>query len=112
MNQPFGWEIEKSGVKTRLSQHTVLPVKADLLLGPDSSLEMDSGIDNQSYSPTEVYALTWHDDVSHIIYMLPCSAYFRHHICHLLSLDMFCNATCLVSIYIRELCSLMSFSQP
>lgn len=49
------------------------------------------------YSP-KVFALTWHDDVSHIMHMLPCSAYFRHHICHLLSLDMFCNATCLVSI--------------
>ena len=76
MNQPFGWEIEKSGVKTRPSEQTVLPVEADLLLGPDSSSEMDSETDDQSYSPTEVYALTWHDDVSHIMHMLPCSAYF------------------------------------
>src|SRR3989337_2690814 len=48
--------------------------------------------------PPKLFALTWHDDVSHIMHMLPCSAYFRHHICHLHSLDMFCNATCLVSI--------------
>src|SRR3954471_3800947 len=48
--------------------------------------------------PPKVFALPGHDDVSHIMHMLPCSAYFRHHICHLLSLDTFCNATCLVSI--------------
>ena len=52
VNQPFGWEIEKSGVKTRPSAQTVLPVEADLLLGPDSSSEMDSETDDQSYSPT------------------------------------------------------------
>ena len=86
--------MEKSRVKTRPSEQTVLPVEADLLLGPDSFLEIDSETDDQSYSPTEVYALTWHDDVGHSMHMLPCSAYFRHHICHLLSLDMFCNATC------------------
>ena len=50
--------MEKSGVKTRPLEQTVLPVEADLLLGPDSSLEMDSETDDQSYSPTEVYALT------------------------------------------------------
>jgi hypothetical protein len=33
------------------------------------------------------------------MHMAPCIAYFTHHICHLLSLDMFCvNAICLVSI--------------
>ena len=58
MNQPFGWEMEKSGVKTRPSEQTVLPIEADLLLGPDRSLEMDSETDDQSYSPTEVYTLT------------------------------------------------------
>ena len=51
--QPFGWEMEKSGVKTRPSEQTVLPVEADLLLGPDSSSKMDSETDDQSYSPTE-----------------------------------------------------------
>ena len=40
------------------SEQTMLPVKADLLLGPNSSSEMDLGTDDQSYSPTEVYALT------------------------------------------------------
>ena len=35
-----------------------------------------------------------------------CSAYFRHHICHLRSLDMFCNATYLVSNYhVCEFCN-------
>ena len=90
--------MEKSGVKTRSSEQIVLHVEEDLLLGPDSSLEMDSETDDQSYSPTEVYAITWHGYTAHIMHMLPCSAYFGHHICHLLSLDMFCNATCLVSI--------------
>ena len=46
MNQPFGWEMKKSGVKTRPSEQTVLPVEEDLLLGPDSSSEMDSEIDD------------------------------------------------------------------
>ena len=59
--------MEKSGVKTRPSEQTVLPVEADLLLGPDSSSEMDSETADQSYSPTEVYALTWHDYTAHII---------------------------------------------
>ena len=52
--------MEKSGVKTRPLEQTVLPVEADLLLDPDSSLEMVSETDDQSYSPTEEYALTWH----------------------------------------------------
>lgn len=60
--------------------------------------EADSDAAGHSYLAPKVFALTWHDDVSHIMHMLPCSAYFRHHICHLLSLDMFCNATYLVSI--------------
>ena len=74
MNQPFGWEIEKSGVKTRPSEHTVLHVEADLLLGPDSSSEIYSETDDQSYSPTEVYALTWHGYTAHIMHMMSCIA--------------------------------------
>ena len=64
--------MEKSGVKTRPSEQTVLPVEADLLLGPDSSSEMDSETDDQSYSPTEVYALTRHDYTAHIMHMVSC----------------------------------------
>ena len=74
MNQPFGWEIEKSGVKTRPSQQTVLPVEADLLLDPDRSSEMDLETNDQSYSPTEVYALTWHGYTAHIMHMMSCIA--------------------------------------
>ena len=62
--------MEKSGVKTRPSEQTVLPVEADLLLGPDSSSEMDSKTDDQSYSPTEVYALTCHVYTAHIMHMV------------------------------------------
>ena len=66
--------MEKSGVKTRPSEQTVLPVEADLLLGPDSSSEMDSEIDDWSYSPTEVYSLTWHGYTAHIMHMVSCIA--------------------------------------
>ena len=68
--QPF--ELEQvmpasSGLKTRSTNKIVLPVEADLLLGPDSSSEMDSETNDQSYSPTEVYALTWHGYTAHIM---------------------------------------------
>ena len=66
--------MEKSGVKTRSSEQTVLPVKEDLLLGPGSSPEMDLETDYQSYSPTEVYALTWHGYTAHIMPMVSCIA--------------------------------------
>jgi hypothetical protein len=66
--------MEKSGVKTRSSAQTVLPVEVDLLLGLDSTLEMDSETDDQSYSPTEVYALTWHGYTAHIMHMVSCIA--------------------------------------
>ena len=46
MNQPFEWVMEKSRVETRSSEQIVLPVEADLLLGPDSSSEMDLEIDD------------------------------------------------------------------
>ena len=74
VNQPFGWEMEKSGVKTRPSEQIVLPVEADLLLGLDSSPEMDSEIDDQYYSPTKVYALTWHNYTAHIMHTVSCIA--------------------------------------
>ena len=74
MNQPFEWVMEKSGVKTRSSEKTVLPVEVDLLLDPDDSSQMDSETDDQSYSPTEVYALTWHSYTAHIMHMVSCIA--------------------------------------
>ena len=75
--QPF--ELERvmpvsSGLKTRSSNKTVLPVEADLLLGPDSSSKMDLETDDQSYSPTEVYALTWHGYTAHIMHTVSCIA--------------------------------------
>ena len=74
MNQPFEWVMEKSGVKTRSLEQRVLLVEADLLLGLDSSSEMDSETDDQSYSPTEVYAQTWHNYTAHIMHMVSCIA--------------------------------------
>ena len=64
--------MEKSGVKTRSLEQKVRLVEADLLLGPNSSSEMDSETDDQSYSPTEVYALTWHGYTAHIMHMVSC----------------------------------------
>ena len=72
VNQPFEWVMEKFGVKRRCSEQTVLPVEADLLLGPDSSSEMDSETDDQPYSPTKVYALNWHGSTTHIMHMVSC----------------------------------------
>ena len=66
--------MEKSGVKTRPSEQTMLPIEADLLLGPDSSSEMDLETDDQSYSPTEVYALTWPSYTAHIMHTVSCIA--------------------------------------
>ena len=72
VNQPFEWVMEKSGVKTRSSEQTVLPIEADILLVTNSSSEMDSETDDQSYSPTVWYALTWHGYTAHIMHMVSC----------------------------------------
>lgn len=83
----------KSGVKTRSSEQSVLPVDADFLLVTDSSSEEDSERDDQSYPPPEVHALTWLGYIAHIMHMVSCMP------CHLLRLDMLCvNASCLLSI--------------
>ena len=75
--QPFELEgvmVVSKGAKTRSSQQTVLPVDADLLLDLDSSSEMDSEAGDRSYSPTEVYALTWHGYTAHIMHTVSCIA--------------------------------------
>ena len=65
----------------------------------DNCSEWDSEGADQSSLPPEVFALTWHADVGHIMHMTPRIAYFIHLICHQLSLDLLCvNATYLVSI--------------
>ena len=51
VHQPFESVMGKSGVKTRSSEQSVLPVDADFLLVIDSSSEEDSEIDDQSYPP-------------------------------------------------------------
>ena len=99
VHQPFESFMGKSGVKTRSSEQSVLPVDADFLLVTDSSSEEDSETDDQPYIPPEVFALTWHVYVGHIMHMAPRITYIIHLICHQLSLDLLCvNATCLVSI--------------
>ena len=74
VHQPFESVMGKSGVKTRSSEQSVLPVDADFLLVTDSSSEEDSERDDQSYSPTEVYALTWHGYTAHIMHTVSCIA--------------------------------------
>ena len=51
VHQPFELVMGKSGVKTRSSEQSVLPVDADFLLVTDSSSEEDSERDDQSYPP-------------------------------------------------------------
>ena len=46
MHQPFESVMGKSGVKTRSSEQSVLPVDADFLLVIDSSSEEDSERDD------------------------------------------------------------------
>ena len=66
--------MEKIWSENKAFRVDMIPVEADLLLGPDSSSEMDSETDDQSYSPTEVYALTWHCSTAHIMHMVSCIA--------------------------------------
>jgi hypothetical protein len=49
--QPFELVMEKSGVKTRSLEQTMLPVEADISLVTDISSEEDSETDDQSHSP-------------------------------------------------------------
>ena len=74
VHQPFDTVMEKSGVKTRSSEQTVLSDKAHILLVTDSSSEEDSETDGQSYFPSKVYALTWQGYITHIMHMVSCIA--------------------------------------
>ena len=64
----------KSGVKTRSSEQSVLPVDVDFLLVIDSSSEEDSERDDQSYIPPEVYDLSCNVYISHMMHMVSCIA--------------------------------------
>ena len=71
MHQPFNTVMEKSRVKTRSSEQTMLSDEVHISLVTDSSSEEDSETDDQSYSPHhEVYALTWQGYVAHIMRMV------------------------------------------
>ena len=70
VHQPFDTVMENSGVKTRSSEQTMLSDEAHISLVTDSSSEEDSETDDQSYSPPEVYALTWQGYVAHIMRMV------------------------------------------
>ena len=74
VHQPFDTVMANSGVKTRSSEQTMLSDEAHISLVTDSSSEEDSETDDQSYSPPEVYALTWQGYVAHIVHMVSCIA--------------------------------------
>ena len=93
VHQPFESVMGKSGVKTRSSEQSVLPVDADFLLVTDSSSEEDSERDDQLYSPPR--CMLYLGLVILLISCIWCLALP----CHLLRLDMLCvNASCLLSI--------------
>ena len=50
VHQPFELVMEKSGVKTRSLEHTMLAAEVDILLVTDSSSEEDSETDDRLYS--------------------------------------------------------------
>ena len=74
MHQPFELVMKFFAAKTRSSEQTMLPAKADILLVTHSSSEEDSQADDQSYYPPEVYAQTWQGYITHIMHMLYCNA--------------------------------------
>ena len=75
------------------------PAFPDCIPEEDNCSDGDSEGAGHACLPPEVFALTWHADVGHIMHMVPCIAYCIHQGCHLLSLDMLCvNAICLVSL--------------
>ena len=74
VHQPFELVMEKSGVKTRSLEQTMLPAEAGILLVIDSSSEEDSATDDQSYIPPEVYALSCNVYISHMMHMVSCIA--------------------------------------
>ena len=72
--QPFEPVMEKSGVKTRSSEHAMVPVEAYISMVTGSSSEEDLETDDQSYIPPKVYALSCNVYISHMIHMVSCIA--------------------------------------
>ena len=71
----------------------------DFIPEEDNCSDGDSEGADHACLPPEVFALTWHADVDHIMHMAPRIAYIIHLICHQLSFDLLCvNVICLVSI--------------
>ena len=52
------------------------PPISDCIPEEDNCSEGDSKGADHSYLPLEVFSLTWHADVGHIMHMEPCIAYF------------------------------------
>ena len=74
MYQPFEPVMEKSGVKTRSLEHAMVPIEAYISMVAGSSSEKDSEIDDQSYIPLEVYALSCNVYISRMMHMVSCIA--------------------------------------
>ena len=74
VHQPFELVMEKSGVKTRSLEQTMLPAEADICW---LQIALQSQIQRQMASPIippEVYAQTWQGYITHIMHMLYCNA--------------------------------------
>ena len=89
VHQPFELVMEKSWVKTRSSEQTLLPAEADILLVTDSSSEEESEADDQSYFPLRCML-----KLGRVILLISC-------ICCLVMLSFYIiypilNAICLV----------------
>ena len=74
VHQPFDTVMANSGVKTRSSEQTMLSDEVHISLVMDSSSQEDSEIDDQSYPPPKVYALTRQGYLAHIVHMVSCIA--------------------------------------
>jgi len=61
--------MEKSGVKTRSSEQTMVSDEAHVLLVTNSSSKEDSETDDEPYSPPfpEVHVLTWQVYIAHMV---------------------------------------------
>ena len=97
--RPLGGNIMSCTRRSMVGEVGPPPGIPDCILEEDNCSDGDSKGADHSYLPPEVFALTWHADVGHIMHMAPHIAYIIHLICHQLSLDLlYVNATCLVSI--------------
>ena len=67
------------------------PAFTDCIPEEDNCSDGESEGADHACLPPEVFALTWHADVGHIMHMASCIAYIIHLICHQLSRFALCE---------------------